>query len=43
VDFKKLNKATQKNPYPLPFSDELFNIVDMYEAYSFLNGYYGDH
>ncbi len=33
VDFKKLNKATKKNPYPLPFSDEVLNIVARYEAY----------
>jgi hypothetical protein len=25
VDFRKLNKATKKNPYPLPFSDEVQN------------------
>jgi putative transposase len=39
VDFKKLNKATQKDPYPLPFFDEILNIVVRYEAYSFLDGY----
>jgi hypothetical protein len=39
VDFKKLNKATKKNPYPLPFFDEVLNIVIRYEAYSFLDGY----
>ncbi len=27
VDFRKLNKATKKNPYPLPFFDEILNIV----------------
>ncbi len=36
MDFKKLNKATKKNPYPLPFFDEVLNIVARYEAYSFL-------
>jgi hypothetical protein len=39
VDFKKLNKTTKKNPYPLPFFDEVLNIVIRYEAYSFLDGY----
>ncbi len=39
VDFKKLNKATKKNPYPLPFSDEVLNIITRYETYSFLDGY----
>jgi hypothetical protein len=43
VDFIKLNKATKKNPYPLPFFDEVLNIVARYEAYSFLNGYSGYH
>jgi hypothetical protein len=39
VDFKKLNKVTKKNPYLLPYSNEIFNIVLGYEAYSFLDGY----
>jgi hypothetical protein len=39
VDFRKFNKATKKNPYPLPFSNEVLNIVVGYEAYSFINGY----
>jgi hypothetical protein len=33
VDFKKLNKVTKKNHYPLPFFDEVLNIVVGYEAY----------
>jgi hypothetical protein len=43
VDFKKLNKATKKYPYPLPFSNEVLNIVAQYETYSFLDGYSGYH
>jgi len=39
VDFRKLNKATKKNPYPLPFSNEVFNTIARYEAYSILDGY----
>jgi hypothetical protein len=27
VDFRKLNIATKKDPYPLPFIDEVINIV----------------
>ncbi len=27
VDFMKLYKASKKNPYPLPFFDEVLNIV----------------
>ncbi len=43
VHSKKLNKATKKDPYPLPFSNEVLNIVVRYEVYSFLNGYLGYH
>jgi hypothetical protein len=27
VDFKKLNVTTKKDPYPLPFIDEVLNII----------------
>jgi hypothetical protein len=43
IDFRKLNVATKKDPYPLPFIDEMLNIVARYEAYSFLDGYLGYH
>jgi hypothetical protein len=43
VDFKKLNKATKKNPYILPFLNEVQNIIARYEAYSFLDGYFEYH
>ncbi len=39
MDFKKFNKVTKKNPYPLPFSNEVLNIVARYETYLFLDGY----
>ncbi len=39
IDFRKLNVATKKDPYPLPFTDEVLNIVARYDAYSFLDGY----
>jgi hypothetical protein len=39
VDFKKFNKVTKKNPYPLLFFDEVLNIIAKYETYSFINGY----
>jgi len=41
--FKKLNKATKKDPYPLPFSNEVLNTVTRYETYSFLDRYSGYH
>jgi len=39
IDFKKLNVATKKDPYPLPFTDEVLHTVVGYEAYIFLDGY----
>jgi hypothetical protein len=43
IDFKKLNATTKKDPYPLPFINEVMNIVVGYEAYYFLDGYLGYH
>jgi hypothetical protein len=43
IDFKKLNASTKKDPYPLPFTYEMFNTIVGYEAYSFLDGYLGYH
>jgi hypothetical protein len=43
VDFKKFNKATKKNLYPLPFFDEVLNIVTRYKTYSFIDGHIGYH
>jgi hypothetical protein len=34
-----LNKATKKNPYLLPLSDEVLNTMARYEACSFLDEY----
>jgi hypothetical protein len=39
IDFKKLNATTKKDPYPLPFTNEVLNTTVGYEAYSFLGGY----
>jgi len=33
IDFKKLNVATNKDPYPLSFTNEVLNIIIGYEAY----------
>jgi hypothetical protein len=43
VDFKKLNATTKKDPYLLPFIDEVFNIVAEHEVYIFLDGFSGYH
>jgi putative transposase len=39
VDLKKLNATTKKDPYPLPFINEVLNIVARHDVYSFLDGY----
>jgi len=33
IDFRKLNAATKKDPYPLSFIDEVLNIVVGYETF----------
>jgi hypothetical protein len=43
INFKKLNAATKKDPYPLPFTYEVLNTIIGYETYSFLDGYSGYH
>jgi len=35
VDFKKLNMATKKSPYSLPFMDEVINTIVGHEVYTF--------
>ncbi len=37
VDFKKFNVTTNKDPYLLPFMDEVINIVIGHEVYTFLD------
>jgi hypothetical protein len=39
VDLKKLNAPTKKYPYPLPFTNEVLNIITRHDVYSFLDGY----
>ncbi len=36
IDFKKLNAATKKDPYVLPFTNEMLNTIVGYEAHFFL-------
>jgi hypothetical protein len=37
MHFRKLNAATKKDPYPLPFTNEMLNTIVGYDAYSFLD------
>jgi hypothetical protein len=39
VNFHKLNVTTKKDLFPLPFIDEIFNIVARHEAYLLLDGF----
>ena len=41
VDYRKLNAATIKDPFPMPFVDTLLDDVAGHEMYSFLDGFSG--
>ena len=43
VDFRRLNAATKKDPYPLLFIDEVLDTVIGYAAYSFIDCFSGYH
>jgi hypothetical protein len=39
VDIRKLNITIKKDPYPLPFTNEIFNNVVGHETYSILSDF----
>ena len=39
IDFRKLNKATRKDHYPLPFIDQMLEILSKHTHFCFLDGY----
>ncbi|KAJ9552032.1 hypothetical protein OSB04_016077 [Centaurea solstitialis] len=41
MDYRKLNKATQKDHFPLPFMDQMLDRLAGKEYYYFLDGYSG--
>ena len=41
VDFKPLNATTKKDPYSLPFIDQILNSLAGYERYSVCDGFSG--
>jgi hypothetical protein len=43
IDFRRLNTATKKDPYSLPFTDEVLDSVAGHKMYSFLDGFSGYH
>jgi hypothetical protein len=40
VDFQKLNAATKKDLYPLPFMEEALDMVARHKVYSFLDRFF---
>ena len=41
IDYQKLNKATRKDHFPLPFLDQMLDKLAGHEYYCFLDGYSG--
>ncbi|XP_024024510.1 uncharacterized protein LOC112092475 [Morus notabilis] len=41
IDYQKLNKATRKGHFPLPFIDQMLDRLVSFEYYCFLNRYSG--
>ena len=41
IDYRKLNEATKKDHYPLPFTDQILERLAGQKFYCFLDGYSG--
>ena len=41
IDHRKLNTATRKDHYPLPFIDQMLDKLARHSHYCFLDGYFG--
>uniref|UniRef100_A0A1S4BZ38 RNA-directed DNA polymerase homolog n=1 Tax=Nicotiana tabacum TaxID=4097 RepID=A0A1S4BZ38_TOBAC len=41
IDYRRLNKATRKDHFPLPFIDQMLDRLAGHEYYCFLDGYSG--
>ena len=41
IDYRKLNKATRKDHFPLPFIDQMLDRLAGHEFFCFLDGYSG--
>ena len=39
IDYRKMNKATRKDHFPLPFLDQMLDRLAWHEYYCFLDGY----
>jgi hypothetical protein len=43
IDYRKLNKATRKDHFSLPFIDEMLERLANHSFFCFLDGYSGYH
>jgi hypothetical protein len=43
IDCRKLNKATRKHHFPLPFTEEMLERLENHSLFCFLDGYSGYH
>jgi len=43
IDYRKLNKATKKDHFPLPFIDDMLERLANHSLFCFLDGYLGYH
>jgi len=43
IDYRKVNKATKKDHFPLPFIDEMLERLANHSFFCFLDGYSGYH
>jgi hypothetical protein len=43
IDYRKLNKVTKKDHFPLPFIDEMLERLADHSFFCFLDGYSGYH
>ncbi len=43
VNLRILNATMKKDPYPLPFTEEVLDMVDGHEVYSFLDRFSDYH
>ena len=41
IDYRRLNAVTKKDHFPLPFIDQVLEIVSGHPFYCFLDGYFG--
>ena len=41
IDYRKLNDATRKDHFPLPFMDQMLERLVGQDYYCFLDGYFG--